>query len=553
MTNRTKPRWSRRAALGAGGLAIVGGGYLFARTSGGPVRHQVTPAGVFHRGNGAEPGSLDPALVETETEDNILGDLMVGLMTEDPHARPIPGMATSWSTSSDGLVWTFKLREALWSDGKKVSAEDFVFSWRRILDPKMAASYAYFLYVFKNAEKVNSGKLPMEALGVRALDPLTLDVTLEHPAPYLLEMLTHMSLYPEPRHVVEAKGKDWARPGTHVSNGAFTLAEWVPNEHITLLKNPRFYDAPNVKLDRIIYYPTDDYGAALQRFRAGELDAQNRIAPEEIDWIKSHMPETLAPISQMTVEMIIVNQGRKPFDDIRVRTALNLVLNREAITDKIRRLGETPAYNIVPPSVANFPGGNAFFFKSWSYQRRLAEAQRLMLEAGFGPGNRLKTTYMIRSTTAGIYRAVAAAVQAMFSLAYVDITILPNDFAIFMNQTDIHDFDLCQPGWGADFDDAETFLSLFQTGGGENWGQYSNPAFDALLAAERQDVSLAARGQKLVAAEALLLRDQAAIPLFFWVNPDMVRPYVKGWIANHMNYHRSRWVWIDQEARAALA
>ena len=543
--------WTRRLALGGGVAAAGAFGYFALRPGQGTGPSVVLDPKTFHRGNGAEPNSLDPSLVQTETEENITGDLMIGLVTHDPKARPIPGMALSWTTSPDGLVWTFKLRDALWSDGMKVTAEDFVFSWRRLVDPATAASYAYFLYTVKNAEKVNGGKLPVTALGVRALDPLTLEVMLEHPAPYLLEMLAHMTLYPLPRHVITAKGNSWAQPGNYVSNGPFTLAEWVPNDQITLVKNPRFYDAANVAQERVIFYPTDDYAAALKRFRAGELDAQSRLASQQIDWIRANIPETIDPVSQLSLEMIVVNHRRKPFADIRVRTALNLAVNREAICNKIRRVGDTPAYSLVPPGVANFPGGNAMDFKSMPAAARIEKGQELMRQAGFGPGNRLKTNFMTRSTAAGAGRAVAAAIQQMFSLVYVDISIVANDFPIFIGAQNIHNFDISQPAWGADFDDAETFLNLFRTGGGDNWGQYSNPAFDALMAQEQQDVSLEARGGKLAAAEAILLKDYALIPLFFWVNPDMVRPYVKGWVTNRMNYHRSRWVSIDAAEQQA--
>jgi oligopeptide transport system substrate-binding protein len=551
MTARSSKGLNRRLALGGGAAAALAAYALIPRSKG-SVRHEITPDRVLHRGNGAEPNSLDSSLVQSETEENITGDMMVGLTTCDPAARAIPGMALRWTTSADGLVWTFMLREALWSDGKPVTADDFVFSWRRLVDPRTAANYAYFLYLVKNGEPVNAGKLPLSALGVRAPDARTFEVTLEHPAPYLLEMLTHMTLYPLPRHVVEAKGKDWARPGNYVCNGPFMLTEWIPNDHITAIKNPNFFDAPNVKLDRIVYYPTDDYGAALNRMRAGELDTQDRLPAEQIDWIRAHMPEVLSPIPQLFLEMIAINHRRKPFDDVRVRAAMSMAINREACTNKIRRVGDTPAYNIVPPGTANFPGGNSLDFRHLNDAQRLAKAQSLMHQAGFGPGNRIQTTYMIRSTAAGSYRAMAAAIQQMLSLVYIDVSILPTDFAIFISTQDVHNFDLSQPGWSADFNDAETFLNLFRTGGGDNWGQYSNPAFDALLAAEQKDVSLAARGSKLATAEALLLKDHATIPLFFWADPDMVRPYVKGWVANPINYHRARWLSIDQKARAAL-
>lgn len=551
MTERQKTGWNRRLALGGGAAALAAGAYSLSRTGGGGA-HEVTPAGVFHRGNMSDPGSLDPSYFQNEAEQNLLEDFFVGLMTADPKANAIPGMAESWTTSEDGLTWTFKLRDALWSDDEPVTAEDFVFSWRRLVDPKIAAPYAYFIYGVKNAQAVNAGKLPLEALGVGAPDLKTFVVNLEHPAPYLLQMLTHMSLYPLPQHVVKAKGKDWTKAGNYVCNGPFTLVEWLPHGHITAKKNPHFFDARNVQLETVIYYPTDDYASALKQLRAGELDVQLRLDAQQIDWIKTNMPETIDLIPQLSVEYVLVNQRRPPFGDVRVRAAINMVLNREAITGKIRRAGDRPAYNIVPPGTANFPGGNAFDFKSWPYGERVARARALMKEAGFGPDKRLNTTFMIRSTAAGIYRAVAAAIQQMLSLVYIDVAIVPNDFSIFINETQTHNFDMCEMAWGADFNDAETFLTLFQTGAGNNDGQYSNPAFDRLLAAEQQERDLVARGKILTEAEAQLLKDHAVMPLYFFANPEMVRPYVKGWVPNIISYHPSRWVWIDQKARAAL-
>jgi oligopeptide transport system substrate-binding protein len=553
MTGRQKG-WNRRLALGGGAAAALGVGYLALRPSKKTPtpRHVVLDPSTYYRGNAAEPETLDPCLAQGVQEDAIVGDLLVGLMTGDASAKPIPGMATSWTTSSDGLTWTFKLREALWSDGTPVTADDFVFAWRRILDPKTAAFYAYFLFLIKNAQAINAGKMPLTALGARALDAHTFEINLVHPAPYLLEMLTHLTMLPQPRHVVEAKGKSWAQPGNYVSNGPFVLTEWVPNGHVTVVKNPRFYDAENVALERIIYFPTDDYGAALQRLRAGELDTQGRLPSEQIDWIRANMPELLNPVPQLILDFVSVNLTRKPFDDVRVRTAMNLAINREAITQRVTHVGYVPAYNLVPPNTANFPGGNEFYFRHMSPGQRIAEGKRLMRESGFGPNKRVQTTYMIRATTPGIYRAIAAALQQMFSLVYVDVSIVPNDMAIFYDSLEVQNYDTSQPGWSADFDDASNFLDIFRTDSGNNWGKYSNLAYDAMLDSAQRETDITSRGRKLAEAEAILLKDQAFMPLFFWVSGNLVRPYVKGWVANNLDQHRSRWISFDQKARAAL-
>ncbi|HKD47763.1 MAG TPA: peptide ABC transporter substrate-binding protein [Rhizomicrobium sp.] len=543
-------KWNRRLALlGTGALALAGG---FALKGRGAASHARPRAGTFYLGNAAEPFTLDPNLSDSSWENFIIGDLMMGLTTEDSMARPLPGMAERWEASPDGLTWTFHLREALWSDGTPLTADDFIFSWQRLLDPKTAASYAYYPYIIKNAEKINAGHLPGSAIGARALDARTLEVQLDHPAPYLTEMLMHTCMMPLPRHVVEKHGRDWARPGTYVCNGAFMPTEWIPNDHVAAVKNPRFFDAANVNLERVIWYPTDDYSAALRRLRAGELDAQDRLENNEFGWIKKNMPELIDPVPQLIIDMIAVNLTKKPYDDVRVRRAINLAINREAITDKIIPVGYVPAYNLVPPGTANFPGGNAFDFKSMPYPARYAQAQALMRDAGFGPDKRLAATYQIRSTAAGSYRAVAAALQQMFALIYLDISIIPTDGQVFYKQIQEHDFDLAQPGWQADFNDASNFLDVFKTGGGNNWGNYSNPAFDRMMDAAANDAGLESRGEKLSAAERLLLKDQAFMPLFFWVSGNLVRPYVKGWGANAMDVHRSRWISIDEKARGSL-
>jgi len=540
--------WNRRLAL-AGGAGVAAGAAAWALYRPQPSRHQVAAPGVYRRGNVAEPRTLDPLLSDGVQEFEIIGDLMVGLMAHDADAQPIPGMATHWETSADGLTWTFHLREAQWSDGEPVTAEDFVFSWRRILDPATAASYSYFLYLVKNAEAINGGKLPGTALGVRAVDPRTFEIQLVHPAPYLLEMLTHTATMPLPKHIVEIKGRDWARPGTYVGNGPFVLKRWIPNEYVLVEKNPRFYDAANVALKQVIFYPTADYGVALQRFRAGELDFQDRFPEQQITWIRKNIPDTINPVPQLITEIIALNHKRKPFDDVRVREAVNLALNREAITGRILRAGHLPAYTVVPPGIANYPHGTGLRFRAMSYPERLERARSLMRAAGYDANRRVETSYMVRATTPGIYRAIAAAIQQMLAQVYIDIAIMPNDMQIFYPAIQAHDFDIAEAGWVADFNDASTFLDLYRTGGGNNWGEYSNPAFDRMLMSAQHDLNLESRGRKLAAAETIVLNDFAAAPLFYWASLNLTWPYVRGFKANALDYHRSRWVTIDQAAR----
>ncbi len=505
---------------------------------------------VYNHGNAAEPASLDPHHTTGVWEDNIVSDLMLGLTTNDAKGEPIPGAAERWETSADGLTWTFHLRDHQWSDGEPVTAGDFIYAWRRILDPKTASTYAYFLYLIKNAQGVNTGKMPATALGASAPDDKTLVVQLEHPAPYLLQYVTHMTTYPVPRHVVEAKGDAWARPGNYVSNGPFTLKEWVPNDHVTLEKNPKFYDAANVHVDREVIYPTTDYVAALKRFRAGELDVQDRLPSLEIDWLRENMPEVLHIAPILVTDFLVANQARKPFEDYRVREALSLAVDRETLTEKIIKVGDVPAYGLVPPGIANYPGGAAFDFKSLPQDARIKRAQQLMAEAGYGPAKRLKTTLAIRSASSDALR-VPAAIQAMWKAIYVDADIVQNDAAVFYNRMEQHDFEIGLAGWQGDFNDPTTFLDLLRKANANNYGGYNNPKYDALLDAASKEPDLKKRGALLAQAEAIMLKDYALIPTYFWVQSELVRPYVKGWENNVHDKHLTRWIAIDEAARAA--
>ncbi len=504
---------------------------------------------MLNRGNGAEAESLDPALADTTWEQWIIGDLMMGLFTEDAQGNPVYGAAMNAAVSADGLTWTFTLREHLWSDGTKVTAGDFVYAWQRTLDPKTTGKYGAILYAFKNARAIAEGKLPPTALGASALDEKTIELKLEHPAAYMRELLTHNITYPVPRHVVEAKGADWSKPGNYVSNGAYVLAERVQNDHVTLTKNPQFYDAANVKIGRVVYYPTEDAAGALKRFRSGELDTQNPFPSEEIDWLRANMPSALKQTPTLALDYIVFNEKRKPFDDARVREALDLAFDRDTIAGKILRIGEEPAYNIIPPGIANYPGAVALDFKALGYADRVSKAQGLMREAGYGPDRHLRTTFA--TPTAPDARRAAAAIQAMWSAIYVDLEIVPSDTPINFTKLRQGDYDIGAASWGADFNDASNFLMILTTGNPQNYAHYSNREFDALYAKAENEPDVMKRGEMLAQAENIALRDHAWIPRDFRSNRTIVQPYVRGWIANAYDMNRTRWLSIDLAARAA--
>jgi oligopeptide transport system substrate-binding protein len=509
--------------------------------------HTVHAPDYLVRGNGSEIKSLDPHYIDGQWEANVVGDMLVGLTTDGPDGKPIPGAATSWETSPDGKTWTFHIRDHVWSDGVPVTAGDFVYAWRRILEPARGAPYAYYLWLIQNAHEISEGKLPPSALGVSAPDDKTLVVHLVHPAPYMLEYLLHQAVFPVPRHVVEKLGNAWAKPQNYVANGPYIPKEWVANDHITLVKNPKFYDAGNVRIGTIIYKPSQDALAALEWIRSGELDTQNILASSEIGWMRRHIPRALQIRTYLGVSYVTPNIRRKPFDDVRVREAIALTMNREVVTHNILRIGQPPAYSFVPPGIANYPGGAAFRFRALPYEARIARAQQLMRQAGYGPGNLLQTTYSTIPTPDA--KRTSALLQFLLKKIYIDAKVDQTDTQIFYKKLQEGQFDIASSAWIGDFDDATTFLDLLRSDSGNNYGGYKSAKFDALMKAADNAADLRARGEFLKQAEQTALDDYAVLPNLIQVTQDIVEPYVKGWVPNVRDFNRSRWLWIDPHAR----
>jgi oligopeptide transport system substrate-binding protein len=499
------------------------------------------------RGNGLEIKSLDPHYIDGQWEANVVGDLLVGLTTDGPDGRPIPGAATSWEMSPDGKTWTFHMREHVWSDGQPVTAQDFVFAWRRILEPARGAPYAYYLWLVKNAKAISDGTMPPSALGVSAKDDRTLVVQLEHPAAYMLEYLLHQAVFPVPRHSVLKLGSSWAKPENYVANGPYIPKEWVPNDHVTLVKNSRFYDAGHVRIATVIYRPTQDTLAALKLIRSGEIDTQNIVPTAEISWMRAHIPRALQIHEYLGVAYLGVNFNRKPFQDIRLREVVALAYDRETVVTKILRLGEVPAYHLVPPHTANYPGGAHFAFSAIPYDERLARARQLMMEMGYGPDNHFHSTFDT-STTPDAKRTFAT-LQAMLRRVYFDISPVTSDGQVFYKKLQMGQFDMAGAAWIGDFNDAGTFLDLLQSSSGNNYGHYKNPRFDALLAQANSTPDIKMRGALLEKAEQIALDDYALIPTRFLVTQDIVEPYVRGWIPNVRDFNRTRWLWIDPHTK----
>lgn len=522
----------------------------------GAPQRAACPAGdvCLEYGNNSEPQTLDPGKANLVDEASIISDLMMGLTTDGPDARPIPGAASDWQVSPDGLTWTFRLREARWSDGEPVTADDFVYGLRRTLAPRTASIYGYLLYVIKGGQAVNEGKAPPASLGVRALGPRTLEITLEHPAPYLPQLLKHQSFYPVPRHVVERYGDGWVQPGRYVSNGAFKLAAWRLGDRITAVKNPFFWDAANVCLDRVNYYPTPDVVSAERRVARGELDLNTRFQSNRYQRLQKTMPGVAHTGTSLATAYLSFNTRDVPaFRDIRVRRALSMSVDREFMTRKLLRAGQQPAYSFVPPITANYvKAGPKVAWAATPFAQRQAEARRLLAQVGYTAQRPLKLTITTPNSTDTLL--LMEAVQSDWRAIGVDARIEQNEsgvaFAAYRNRA----FQVGNMSWYGDFDDPVTFLGLFKSDtGAHNYGDYRNPAYDALLAAADQEPDAGRRAQILARAEALILDDEAAAPLFFVVNRNLVGRRVSGWADNAPNFHRARWMCLASPVAAATA
>ncbi|HEX7727345.1 MAG TPA: peptide ABC transporter substrate-binding protein [Rhizomicrobium sp.] len=541
---KTSLGMSRRALMGAGAAVAVVGGAAFS-LGGGAMRHTSFDDKTFNRGNSAEPDTLDPQKIQTSWENNIVGDMFLGLMTEDAAARAVPGAAESYVQSADGLTYTFKIRDHKWSDGVPVTAHDFVFSFQRILTPKTAAQYASLLYPIKNAQPVNGGRMPVTALGVRAIDDRTLEMNFEYQVPYLPELLKHYTCMPVPKHVVEKHGDQWLQAQNIATNGPYVLKEWVPNDHITVIKNPHFYDAKNVRIETVNYYPTQDYAAALKRFRAGEFDITEGVPSSEFAWLRDNLPGTLRVTPYVSIAYVQFNLTKAPFNDVRVRRAVSMAIDREIMANRVMRAGESAAYAMVPPHIPGYPGKPRLDFIGMTMAQRIARAKALLVEAGYGPNNPLAFDYNFQGTSDA--RLIAVALQSMWKGIGANVSLRPADAQVHYNQLRRQHFQAAWAGWSADYNDAKDFLFLGQTSSNDmNIGRYSNPKFDALVAQSDVTRDPAERAMVLQRAEQIMLDDSPFAPVYYGVSRNIVSKQVRNWIGNDVNINRTRYIQLDR-------
>ncbi len=489
-----------------------------------------------------DPQTLDPQLWVYGQDGNLAQDLFQSLTTVDPGANTVPGQAESWQMSADGKTYAFRLRPGLrWSDGHKLDSEDFLWSFHRLFDPKTAAPSASLLYVIRNARAINTGKMPVDKLGVRTPDARTVIIELEHPAPYFTDILVHRA-FPVPRHVIEKFGRDWTKPGNHVSNGAFKLAEWRPNAYVKLVRNPLFHEAATVKLDAVYHIPIEDPNTALTRFRSGELDIVVSLPSEKIDDARRDFPQELHLFQQIGLEYYVINTKRAPFNDPRVRRALSLAIDRDTLTRLVLRAGERPAYCVVPPGVVNYtpqqclaPGALPATMAA-----RLQLARQLLAQAGFSAAKPL--TLSLRVNNNDSQRKIAVTIQAMWRAAGIQAAIISTELKVHQSAQQQGDYDVARAAWYAEDKDPASFLELLDSRAvGINVSRYTNPRFEALLDQADQSADLVKRAQLMNEAERLAIADQPLIPLYYYVSRRLISRRVVGWTDNARGVHINRY------------
>ncbi len=499
---------------------------------------------VLHRGNGAEPETLDIHKSSGVPEANIQRDLFEGLVTEAADGALIPGAAKNWEQDESGKRWTFHLREnGRWSDGGKVTAQDFVNAFQRAVDPQTASEYAFILWPIKNAKKINKGEIKdLSELGVSAIDDLTLQIDLENPTPFLTGLLSHHMAYPIPGDVIKKYGNKWTRPGHMVSNGAYQLAEWTPQSHLKLTNNPYFRDKDAINIDTVVYHPTEDKSAELKRFRAGELDITDDVPSDQIKWVEQHLKDAFHNSPYIGTYYLAMNLEKPPFkDNVKLRKALSFAIDRKILTEKVTRGGELPGLGWVPPGMDGYQS-QTIPELSLPKKEREAIARKLYEEAGYSRSKPLQVELLYN--TSDNHKKIAIALTAMWKQVLgVKVNLRNEEWKVYINSRSQRQFQLIRAGWIGDYNDASNFLDLFRSDVGTmNPSAWQNANYDKLMQQAGRETDPKKRTEMMQQAEQILLDDMPLIPVYYYTTQHLVNPRIKGWKDNVMDIHPSRFL-----------
>lgn len=505
-------------------------------------------AQVLNRQIGASPRTLDPSLATDVASQHVLDDLFEGLVTLDEAGRIAPGVAKSWQHSAEALTWTFHLRhDARWSNGKPVTAQDFLYAWRRILNPATASEYAQALGPIVNALAINAGKLPVDKLGASAPDPYTLIVHLVTPTPYFLHLLTNMYLAPEYAPAIKKWGNAWTQPGHMVSNGAFMLKSAVINGNITAVRNPFYWDAKQVHLTRVIYHPVSG-NSTVSQYLGGTLDWTNGFPANDAKQLKRVLGSQVVHGPYFGTAMLCFNLDRAPFKGNRkLRLALSMAIDRKIIAKYLNHGLVLPAYNLVPPLEGYTPA-----IPAWAKlpaKKRHALARKLYHEAGYSKAHPLKGTMTFAAGGSGSRQFMEALAAMWRGTLGADIQLNTLQWKVLLQSLQMRSLTLFWSAWIGDFPDPFTFMQLFTSGFPQNHGDYKNPAFDALIDRAQHTADPTKRYALFHQAEARLNHDAPYLPIYFYEASHLVKPYVKGWKKNVMDRNLSRYIYILKHTR----
>ncbi len=490
-----------------------------------------TGAKILRTNNNSEPGSLDPALAQGTHESWIIDHAFEGLMKKDKDGELVGGMAKDFTLADDGVTYTFNLRDDIkWSNGEPVTAHDFEFSWKRVLDVDLGSTYAYQMYYLKNGEAYNTGNASVDDVGVKALDDLTLEVVLEEPAPYFIELTAFYTFFPVSKAVVEANA-EWANsPETYVSNGAFKLTEWNHKANVVVMKNENYYNAAEVKLDGIDFAILEDENTAWQKYQANEFDFLYPLPQTVVADLQAKNDPELVIGDDLAVYYYNFNTEVKPFNNPKVRKALSMAIDRQTITDKVAQGGQTPAYGIVPPGIPD-ENGDDFQEKQGAYFTEDVEAAKALLAEGLAEEG--MTTADIKPTilynTLEAHKKVAQVIQEMWrNNLDIEVQLENVEFQVKLDREKAGDFEISRAGWVGDYVDPMTFVDLFVTDGPYNDSGYSNPEYDKLVNTAKATADQNVRFDAMRQAEALFMDELAVMPIYFYTKPYTQKAHLTG-------------------------
>ncbi|MDV0512167.1 oligopeptide ABC transporter substrate-binding protein OppA [Citrobacter portucalensis] len=517
--------------------SLVAAGILTALVAGNVATAAVVPEGVqlaekqtLVRNNGSEVQSLDPHKIEGVPESNINRDLFEGLLISDVDGKPSPGVAEKWE-NKDFKVWTFHLRkDAKWSDGTPVTAQDFVYSWQRLANPNTASPYASYLQYghIVNIDDIIAGKKPVTDLGVKALDDHTFEVTLSEPVPYFYKLLVHSSVSPVPRAAVEKFGEKWTQPANIVTNGAYKLKDWVVNERIVLERNTNYWDNAKTVINQVTYLPISSEVTDVNRYRSGEIDmTYNNMPIELFQKLKKEIPNEVHVDPYLCTYYYEINNQKAPFNDVRVRTALKLALDRDIIVNKVKNQGDLPAYSFTPPYTDGAKLVEPEWFK-WSQEKRNEEAKKLLAEAGYTAEKPL--TFDLLYNTSDLHKKLAIAAASIWKKNLgANVKLENQEWKTFLDTRHQGNYDVSRAGWCADYNEPTSFLNMVLSDSSNNTVHYKSPAFDKLIADTLKVTDEAQRSELYSKAEQQLDKDSAIVPVYYYVNARLVKPWVGGY------------------------